>query len=104
MEPPAAGRRRPRQAALITGITTPRSGLSDTGVLFRKGDIVDLATETLRMAADPGLRHAIGLRARRMTEGRSIDAAVARYEAAFLDVASGIPPRPEGGNGSWPML
>jgi glycosyltransferase involved in cell wall biosynthesis len=76
----------------------------DTGVLFRKGDVAALAAETLRVAADPALRDAIGLRARRMAEGRSIDTAVARYEAAFTEVARGIPPRPERGNGSGPRF
>ena len=74
----------------------------DTGVLFRKGDVVDLAAGTLRVAADPALRHAIGLRARRMAENRSIDTVVARYEAAFIEVARGIPPRPEPNSGSRP--
>jgi glycosyltransferase involved in cell wall biosynthesis len=63
----------------------------ETGVLFRKGNIADLAEETLRVVADPALRHAIGLRSRRIAEGRSIDAAVARYEAAFIAIAGGIP-------------
>ena len=58
-----------------------------TGVLFRKGDIVHLAEQTLRVAADPALRRAIGFRARRMAATRSLDAAVAGYEAAFTEIA-----------------
>jgi glycosyltransferase involved in cell wall biosynthesis len=61
----------------------------DTGVLFRKGDTVDLAEKTLRVAADPALRRRIGLRARKMAEGRSVARAVTGYEDAFIEIASG---------------
>jgi L-malate glycosyltransferase len=70
---------------------------SETGVLFPKGDIVALAAHTLRLAANPALRHAIGLRARRIAEARSIDVAVARYEAAFIELTDRLPQRLESG-------
>ena len=68
----------------------------ETGVLFRKGDIVQLAAETNRVAGDPALRHAIGLQARRMAESRDLDSAVTQYEAALMELADGIPLRSSG--------
>jgi glycosyltransferase involved in cell wall biosynthesis len=72
---------------VASDIRAAREAIVDgaTGILFRKGDVAHLAEQTLRLAADPALRRAIGLRARTMAAGRSLDAAVAGYEAAFTE-------------------
>jgi len=57
-----------------------------TGLLFRAGDIEDLAAQTLRVAGDPTLRAEIGRAARISVEAHAIDAAVAAYETALRDV------------------
>jgi len=57
-----------------------------TGLLFRTGDVEDLAAQTLRAAADPTLRADIGRAARVSAEAHAIDAAVAAYETALRDV------------------
>lgn len=58
-----------------------------TGLLFRVGDSVALAEATLRAAADPVLRSAIGARARVFAASRPFEAALAEYEAVFAAVA-----------------
>jgi glycosyltransferase involved in cell wall biosynthesis len=52
----------------------------ETGLLFRVGDVADLADKTLRAANDPQLRAEIGGRARQEAQGRSLQNMVAAYE------------------------
>ncbi len=50
-----------------------------TGLLFRKGDPLDLAEKTLLAAADPALRAEIGRRALERVQAHALDRAVAAY-------------------------
>jgi glycosyltransferase involved in cell wall biosynthesis len=59
----------------------------ETGLLFRVRDVDELAAKTLRAAADPGLRAAIGRRARESVRAYDLGCTVAAYEHAFLEVA-----------------
>ena len=63
-----------------------------TGLLFRQGDVEDLAAQTLRAAGDAGLRAAIGGRARESVRAHDLDRTVAAYESALREVAGR--PRP----------
>jgi 2-deoxystreptamine N-acetyl-D-glucosaminyltransferase/2-deoxystreptamine glucosyltransferase len=74
---------------LASDIPAAREVIRDgeTGVLFGKGDVRDLAAKTLRLAGDPRLRARIGARAREAAEGRSVDALLDAYEAALWDLA-----------------
>jgi glycosyltransferase involved in cell wall biosynthesis len=59
----------------------------ETGLLYRSGDVNDLAAKTLQAAADPALRAAIGGKARQQAERLyDIDMAVDAYLALFRDV------------------
>ena len=60
----------------------------ETGLLFEKGDVGQLAARILRVAADPILRTEMGLKARKAAEERGTDPAVSRYEEAFRAVAA----------------
>ncbi len=57
----------------------------ETGLLFRKGDIANLAAKTLLAAGDESLREAIGRNARKVVEAHRLEAVVARYEAALVE-------------------
>ena len=57
-----------------------------TGLLFKAGDVDDLAAQTLRAATNPTLRADIGRAARVSVEAHAIDDAVAAYETALRDV------------------
>ena len=60
----------------------------ETGLLFRKGNVGDLAAQTLRAAGDPELRAAIGTRAREWVRTHhDLDRTVAAYEDALRKVA-----------------
>jgi glycosyltransferase involved in cell wall biosynthesis len=58
----------------------------ETGLLFRKGDVDDLAAVTLEAARDAPLRDRIGAAARQAAEQRSLDALLDSYESALRDV------------------
>ena len=69
---------------LASDIAGAREVVTDgeTGLLFRMGDVGDLAEKTLLGAGDPALRAAIGARARQSVEARhDIDEAVGQYMA-----------------------
>jgi glycosyltransferase involved in cell wall biosynthesis len=70
---------------LASDIPAAREMLVDgaTGLLFRKGDVHDLTAQTLRAAADPGLRAALGRQAREAVRVHSLPAAAAAYTAAL---------------------
>jgi glycosyltransferase involved in cell wall biosynthesis len=74
---------------LASDIPAAREVIADgeTGVLFRKGDIRDLAAKTLLLAGDPRRRARIGSMARQAAENRSVDALLDAYEAALWDLA-----------------
>ena len=55
----------------------------ETGLLFRVGDVADLAAKTVRAAGDPQLRQAIGCRARASVQKHAFPRAVANYIAAM---------------------
>ncbi|MFZ0428951.1 MAG: glycosyltransferase family 4 protein [Acidobacteriota bacterium] len=54
-----------------------------SGLLFRKGDVEDLAEKTVRVARDPELRSRIARKGRERVAANSLDAAVERYLAVF---------------------
>jgi glycosyltransferase involved in cell wall biosynthesis len=58
-----------------------------TGLLFGVGDIDALTAATLRAAADPALRVAIGTRARAAAAARPLDVALSEYEAVCARTA-----------------
>jgi len=59
----------------------------ETGLLFRKGDVDDLAEKTLQAAADPALRFAIGRRARQHVEQHhDIRTAVSEYRSLLAQL------------------
>ena len=57
-----------------------------TGLLFRTGDVDDLAEKTLRAAADAGLRARIGRQARARVQAHGIDSVV----PAWADTLTGV--------------
>jgi phosphatidylinositol alpha-1,6-mannosyltransferase len=59
-----------------------------TGLLFPVGDIDGLTAATLRAAADPALRTAIGARARAAAASHPLDVALSEYEAVCAAVAN----------------
>jgi glycosyltransferase involved in cell wall biosynthesis len=76
---------------LASDIPPAREAISDgeTGVLFRLGDVGDLAAKTDRLLRDPQLRHDIGHHARRAVEHETPEAWAARYAQVLQAVASG---------------
>jgi glycosyltransferase involved in cell wall biosynthesis len=58
-----------------------------TGLLFRKGDLDDLAAKVLRAVGDPLLRSRIGRAARTHVERHGLDVMTASYEALLRRVA-----------------
>lgn len=73
---------------LTSDIPAAREVVDDgeTGLLFKTGDIDDLAARTLVAAADPSLRATIGRNARERVQIHSLDAAVRAYTAAFQNI------------------
>jgi len=73
---------------IASDIAAAREVVNDgvTGILHNVGDSSALAEATLRAAADPGLRAAIGARARSFAAARPFDTALAEYEAIFAAV------------------
>jgi glycosyltransferase involved in cell wall biosynthesis len=63
-----------------------------TGLLFPGEDNGALSDLILMAARDPALRRAIGARARRQAQTRSVADTVAGYEALLTDVAEGRVP------------
>ncbi len=59
-----------------------------TGLLFRLGDVADLAEKTLLAAADPQLRRDIGRNARERVRAHSLEHAVAAYQSALLEAVA----------------
>lgn len=58
----------------------------ETGLLFSKGDIEDLAKKTLLAASDPGLRADIGHRARERVRAHSLGDGIAAYASTIARV------------------
>jgi glycosyltransferase involved in cell wall biosynthesis len=85
LEAQASGR-----VLIASDIAAAREAVVDgeTGLLFPLGDLNALATTILRAAADPGLRDAIGGRARvYAARYRSVDAAAIRYRQTLAALA-----------------
>lgn len=59
----------------------------ETGLLFRLGDIQDLTAKILRAAGDPGLRVAIGRRAREAVRSHAKPQILAAYASLLQDLA-----------------
>ena len=60
----------------------------ETGLLFRLGDVGDLAERMLEVCGDLQLRQAIGRQARRAAEAHALEGVVAAYEALLRDVVA----------------
>lgn len=58
----------------------------ETGLLFRKGDVDDLAAKTLLGAGDPQLRAEIGRRALKRVRRHSLDQVVLEYAALLSGI------------------
>ena len=74
---------------LASDIPAAREVVEDgrTGLLFRRDDVDHFAAQTLRAAGDPGLRAAIGRRAREAVRAHDLDRTVAAYEHALRELA-----------------
>ncbi len=59
----------------------------ETGLLFKKGDVNDLATKVLWAAANPEARAAIGRKAREAVRAHAHTSSVREYSSAFTVVA-----------------
>ena len=80
---------------IASDIAAAREAVSDgqTGLLFRKADVEDLAEKTLLAAGSPGLRAAIGRRGRRHVEQHhDIRHAVTEYMRVLTGLAA-VPPK-----------
>ena len=64
----------------------------ETGLLFERGSIGELAAKTLLAAREPELRAQIGANARERTKGHSIEQAVATYLSIIRQVAHNVAP------------
>jgi glycosyltransferase involved in cell wall biosynthesis len=75
---------------LASDIPAAREVIEDgqTGLLFRMGDVDDLAVQTLRAVGGARLRAAIGRRARESVRTLGVERMVAAYEEALWEVAS----------------
>jgi glycosyltransferase involved in cell wall biosynthesis len=75
---------------LASNVAGAREVLEDgeSGLLFRTGDVDDLAEKTLRAASDPALRAAIGIQARERVSRHDVRAVSAAYAAAMAEVMS----------------
>jgi glycosyltransferase involved in cell wall biosynthesis len=73
---------------LASDIPGAREVIEDgrTGLLFRRGDVEDFAVKTLRAAADPGLRAAIGRAAAERVVSHAIETALDAHVAALRGV------------------
>jgi len=60
----------------------------ETGVLFRTGDVANLAARLLEILGDARLREAIGRQARPVAERYALEDVVATHEALFRDIIS----------------
>ena len=79
---------------LASDIPSAREVIVDgeTGVLFRTGDVANLAARLLEILGDAQLRETIGRQARRVAERYALEGVVAAYEALFRDIISRRPP------------
>jgi glycosyltransferase involved in cell wall biosynthesis len=75
---------------LASDISASREVVTDghDGVLFRAGDVADLAARTVALARDTDRRDAIGARARRTAESHDIDATAAAYAQVLETIVS----------------
>jgi glycosyltransferase involved in cell wall biosynthesis len=73
---------------LASDIAAARHVISDgdTGLLFRRGDIAELARRTLDAAADRGVRARIGARARQRVVAHALDEVARAYGQAIDDI------------------
>jgi glycosyltransferase involved in cell wall biosynthesis len=74
---------------LASDIAAAREVIADgqTGLLFRMGDIEELAAKTVYAAGNPGLRAIIGRRARSWVESRHrLDSMISQYAATMAEV------------------
>jgi glycosyltransferase involved in cell wall biosynthesis len=73
------------RALLASDIPPAREAIADgsTGVVFRTGDVGELASRTLTLIRDAGLRSRLGEAARRVAEGESAEEWAAAYAAAL---------------------
>jgi glycosyltransferase involved in cell wall biosynthesis len=62
-----------------------------TGLLFRRGDVADLAARIVSAARDPALRTRIGLNARQAVRTHDLGATIAAYAATLVRVAAKRP-------------
>jgi glycosyltransferase involved in cell wall biosynthesis len=78
---------------LASNIPAAREVVQDgeTGLLFRKGDVDDLAAQTLGAAEDADLRAAIGKKAREWVRTHDLDRTVAAYACTLRDVVNRSP-------------
>jgi glycosyltransferase involved in cell wall biosynthesis len=58
----------------------------ETGLLFEKGNVGELAAATAMAAANPMLRQRIGRNAERAVQAHALDVIAAEYEAALRDL------------------
>jgi glycosyltransferase involved in cell wall biosynthesis len=73
---------------LVSDIPSAHEAVSDgeTGVLFRLGDVQDLAAKTLALAQDPGQRHRIGEQARAAALTQTPEQWVRAYEEVLRQI------------------
>jgi glycosyltransferase involved in cell wall biosynthesis len=57
----------------------------DTAVFFRRGDVRELATQTVLLARDPARREAIGRRAREHVQRHALERVAVKYERALVE-------------------
>jgi glycosyltransferase involved in cell wall biosynthesis len=76
------------RALLASNIPAAREVIADgeTGLLFHPGDVADLTAKTLRLAAAPDLRAAMGRTARARVGRHGLDRAVEAYEGVLRGV------------------
>jgi len=58
----------------------------ETGLLFRMGDLHDLAAKTLLAARDPALRRVVGMKAREEVKAYALDSIADKYSTILQDV------------------
>lgn len=75
---------------LASDIAPAREVVEDgvSGLLFRVGDVQDLAVKTIQAARDPNLRSRIARRGRERVEAHALDLAVDRYLSVFAESVS----------------
>ena len=79
------------RALLASDIPAAREAIEPgrSGLLFRTGDVADLAARTLDLVRDADLRRRLGAAARAAAGGVPLDRWIARYEAALRRAAGG---------------